>query len=84
MNKRNVLLIGGALGVAFYVWQHRPRATKPGSPPTQAQETRALLHELSRLHAANTRNAKRSKERDDLVPVVSHYRSYPGTSLLPR
>lgn len=51
---------------AAYLW-------KRGSP-SHAPSASAPLAALSGL-----RNAKRTKDRSDLVPVVSHWRSWPGT-----
>lgn len=58
-------ILGSGVAVA-YLW-------KRGSP-REASNASQPLAALSGL-----RNAKRTKERADLVPVVSHWRSWPGT-----
>lgn len=56
----------GAGVAAAYVWK---RGSHP-HPPTASPPLAAL---------SALRNARSNKERTDLVPVVSHWRSWPGT-----
>lgn len=59
------LILGSGVAIA-YLWK-RGNSTHS---PNVSQPLAAL---------SGLRNAKRTKERSDLVPVVSHWRSWPGT-----
>ncbi len=81
MKRGTALLIGGALGGAAYLWHHGQSTQRTTNTPAATPVGLASLHEIAHLRAALTRNAKRSKEHGDLVTVVGHHRSWPGTSL---